>query len=167
MPSNLEIKIRVLGFQELLERMGGCDCRYTAIIRQKDVYYHNQRGLLKLRIQERGNELIFYNRDEVSSQRKSDYHILHVGSEAEEYFSRIFEIDVTVEKVRQLYMYKNTRIHLDTVKGLGDFLELEAVVTTTLESAQEEFDFLFSRLQLERYPSIRKSYSNLLKEKQQ
>lgn len=166
MPSNLEIKIGVPGFSELLIKMGGCDCHYTALIRQKDVYYRNSKGLLKLRIQEKGNELIFYNRDEVSSHRKSDYHILHLGNEAENYFARIFDIDVTVEKVRQLYMYKNTRIHLDTVTGLGDFLELEAVVTTTVEAAQEEFDFLFSRLELGKYVSIRKSYSNLLKEKQ-
>lgn len=166
MPSNLEIKIAVPSFTEILERLAGCDCRYTALIRQKDVYYRNEKGLLKLRVQEKGNELIFYNRDEVSSQRKSDYHILHVPDDAEEYFARIFTVDVTVEKVRQLYMYKNTRIHLDTVTGLGEFLELEAVVTTTLEAAQEEFDFLFRHLELAKYSSIRKSYSNLLKEKQ-
>jgi len=166
MPSNLEIKISVPGFSELLEKMEGCDCRYTALISQKDVYYRNDRGLLKLRIQEMGNELIFYNRDEVSSQRKSDYHILHVNEDAEDYFARIFTIDVTVEKTRQLYMYKNTRIHLDTVTGLGEFLELEAVVTTSEEETRKEFDFLFSRLELGKYISIRKSYSNLLKEKQ-
>ncbi|GMU87225.1 MAG: hypothetical protein AMXMBFR48_24660 [Ignavibacteriales bacterium] len=165
MPSNLEIKISVPAFADLLERMQRCDCRFTATIIQKDIYYRNDKGLLKLRVQDKGNELIFYNRDEVSSQRKSDYHILYVNNQAEEYFARIFTVDVTVEKTRQLYMYKNTRIHLDTVKGLGEFLELEAVVTTSVEQAQEEFDFLFNRLHLQNYQSIRKSYSNLLKEK--
>ena len=32
-----------------------------------------------------------------------------------------------VEKTRRLFIWRHTRIHLDEVKGLGVFLELETV----------------------------------------
>ena len=38
-------------------------------------------------------------------------------------------LKVVVQKVRQLFLYYNVRIHLDRVEGLGSFLELESVVS--------------------------------------
>ena len=35
-----------------------------------------------------------------------------------------------VEKARRLLRWRNVRIHLDRVDGLGDFVELEAVATS-------------------------------------
>jgi predicted adenylyl cyclase CyaB len=38
-----------------------------------------------------------------------------------------------VKKKRELYLYENVRIHLDTVKGLGKFLEFEIVCSNLKE----------------------------------
>jgi predicted adenylyl cyclase CyaB len=35
-----------------------------------------------------------------------------------------------VSKRREIFLHENVRIHLDQVVGLGEFLELEAVVTS-------------------------------------
>ena len=41
----------------------------------------------------------------------------------------VLGVRVVVEKARRLLLYENVRIHLDRVAGLGDFVELEALVT--------------------------------------
>lgn len=166
MPSNLEIKVQLQGFSEIKSKLGAIDSTYWGKIPQKDIYYTYPSGLLKLRMMQKGNELIHYLRNETGLERRSDYNILNVPDEAEEFFGKLFTTDITVEKERDLYFYGNTRIHLDTVKHLGYFLELESVITGSKEDAQREYDYLFENLGLAKYPSIRKSYSDLLKESQ-
>lgn len=39
--------------------------------------------------------------------------------------SRALGVCGVVEKKRKLYMIDNTRVHIDSVQGLGDFMELE------------------------------------------
>src|SRR5690606_10757944 len=45
---------------------------------------------------------------------------------------------VIVRKSRQIFMFQNVRIHLDTVDGLGTFLELEALVSAAHPVARRE-----------------------------
>jgi predicted adenylyl cyclase CyaB len=73
---------------------------------------------------------------------------------------------VTVEKKRSLWMYKNTRIHIDNVKDLGRFLELETVVKNgDIKKAKKEYAEIMELLNLSRYKKERESYSDLLLKK--
>jgi predicted adenylyl cyclase CyaB len=66
-----------------------------------------------------------------------------------------------------LYLVGRTRIHLDRVEGLGDFLELEVVLREG-ESAQEgvrEAEDLMSRLGVEPSQLVDRAYVDLLAEK--
>ncbi|MBZ0178696.1 MAG: class IV adenylate cyclase [Melioribacteraceae bacterium] len=160
---NLEIKIDLTSFDEIFSALKQINAEFIDILEQKDIYYRNSKGLLKLRRVNEEYEFIFYDRDESAENRWSNYSILKIADPyPEEFFDKIFEKEIIVEKTRKLYLYKNTRIHLDSVNNLGDFLELETVVVNGQESAKEEFDFVYDSLSLSNYKELRTSYRDLL-----
>ncbi len=68
-----------------------------------------------------------------------------------------------VRKKRNLWIYKNTRIHLDDVYGLGGFLEIETVVKNIdIKQARKEHSEIISLLNLLEYKKIDKSYGDLI-----
>jgi len=164
MPRNLELKIRIDDYKKTLRKAKEIGAEEYAFLIQKDIYYQTGKGLLKLRIMPEHSEFIFYNRNEAGGERWSDYHLLKINNEQrpEEFFNRIFDVVAVVEKEREVLMYENTRIHLDKVKGLGEFLELETIVTGTLDDAKERFDFLVAALNLDETSQIKKSYKDLI-----
>ncbi len=166
MPRNLEVKIELKDFTETLKTLEEIGAEKTDVLLQKDIYYIHPKGLLKLRIMPSHAELIFYNRNEKEGDRWSDYKVMKISNaEAPENFLReILDEEVVVEKQRTLYMYKNTRIHLDEVKRLGKFLELETIVSDSLEDAKARFDFLVEKLKIDLDKQIKKSYKNLMLE---
>jgi len=113
------------------------------------------------------NQLIHYFRNETVKDRWSDYSVLKINDyKADKFLAGLFKTEVTVKKSRNLYWYKNTRIHLDKVKGLGTFLELETKLINGKKEAKERFDFLVNYLQLDAKKQIRKSYRDLLLERE-
>ncbi|MCA9355471.1 hypothetical protein KC865_02895 [Candidatus Kaiserbacteria bacterium] len=60
-------------------------------------------------------------------------------------------------------MYKNTRIHLDSVTDLGEYEELETVVKDiSMQESQVEHDEVINLSGLDQYEKCNVSYSNLL-----
>jgi adenylate cyclase class IV len=49
--------------------------------------------------------------------------------ELREALSAVLGLSVVVSKRRRLFVLEGTRIHLDRVEGLGDFIEFEGVVS--------------------------------------
>lgn len=166
MPLNLEIKIKINSKKEFANKMNLLGAEFIAELNQKDVYFSYGKGLLKLRKQNDRYELIKYNRNEGKGERWSEYSILNLtGDNVEKYLTDILDLEVIVEKKRDLFIYKNTRIHLDKVKNLGEFLELETVVKDiTQEKAKDEFNEVFNILQLGIEKEIRSSYRDLMLE---
>jgi len=166
MAQNIELKIKLEEFSVVTEILHQNNIKLETILRQRDIYYKNKNGLLKLRIYNGSGELIFYQRNEDDKDRVSNYHLLKVDpGYAEDFFSKLFEIEVEVIKERRLYLYKNTRIHLDEVDKLGSFLELETVVNTSLHEGKNEFSEVVQLLNLDLNKQIKTSYRTLLLEK--
>lgn len=162
MPVNLEIKIKVISHDRFRKALKTIGAEYKGILNQKDIYYRVKNSLLKLRIQDNNIELIKYNRDESGKTRWSSYEIINLsGKSPEAYFRSIFNIDTVVTKKRELWLYNNTRIHLDTVRNLGKFLELEAIVNSGKRDAQKRFDFIINNLGIDPLSQVRTSYRNL------
>jgi homotetrameric cytidine deaminase len=101
------------------------------ILRQRDTYFATSSGRLKLREQRPGGaQLIVYDRADEARERESRYHLVDVPDPAatRSALGDTLGISVVVEKERRLLLAGNLRIHLDAVEGLGDFVELEALV---------------------------------------
>ncbi|GBD88386.1 CYTH domain protein [bacterium BMS3Abin03] len=163
MPVNLELKIKVdshIPYRKILKNTGA---KNRGVLNQKDIYYQVPSGLLKLRIENGNESLILYERDESGKKRWSDYRVIYFKSKkSEKIFSSVFEIETVVEKKRELFLFDNTRIHLDTVKNLGKFLELETLVVRGKKDAQKRFDNIIKLLKLDTSKQIRNSYRDLM-----
>jgi predicted adenylyl cyclase CyaB len=166
MPSNIEIKIKIPSFKKYENVLKSRGLKQEELLNQKDIYYETKKGLLKLRIENGRNSLIKYLRDEKSKTRVSNYDVLMISDNSgERFFGDIFKKKAVVEKKRILYLYKNTRIHLDKIRTLGNFIELESVIVKDKKSAIEEFNKVIKLLELERKNQIRKSNLDLILEK--
>ena len=163
MPTNLELKIGVTSHQSLKKILKQIGAENKGMLNQKDVYYSVPNGLLKLRIENGNESLIFYNRNENDKSRWSDFEVLKfTNGKGEKFFSNLFDVEVIVKKERELFYYDDTRIHLDTVKYLGKFLELETLVINGKADAKKRFAKIISLLKFDESKQIRKSYRDLL-----
>jgi predicted adenylyl cyclase CyaB len=163
MPKNLEIKVKLTSHKEVKEILKRNKIPFKELLLQKDIYYKVDKGFLKLRVENDKQTLIFYDRNEKSKKRWSDYHLLEIdNTDTNKYLRRFLDVQTIVNKKRELYLYKGTRIHLDYVKGLGCFLELETQVINGLADAEERFSFMMDLLKLKDKKEIRASYKDLL-----
>lgn len=163
MPTNLELKIRIDSHQTIKKILDKLNAQNKGILNQKDVYYSIPDGLLKLRIENGSESLIFYNRNEKDKKRWSDYEVVNLEKgRGEKFLSKLFKVEVVVKKKRELFYYDDTRIHLDKVDSLGKFLELETLVIKGKSDAEKRFNKIIELLNLDVTMEIRKSYKDLL-----
>ncbi|XP_078534065.1 uncharacterized protein LOC144820521 [Lissotriton helveticus] len=131
MPSNVEIKARVQDRQLLMNRAQTLSSSDGETITQVDTFFIVPRGRLKLRDFKNGNgQLIFYERPDMDGPKLSNYSISSTADPTglAAVLSDSLGVRGVVMKERRLFLVGQTRIHVDHVKGLGDFLELEVVL---------------------------------------
>ncbi|MFN3695613.1 MAG: class IV adenylate cyclase [Ignavibacterium sp.] len=166
MARNLEIKVKLDSHKRIKKILSSNNIKLAEVLKQRDIYYKVQSGLLKLRIENETQTLIYYNRNEKSKNRWSDYFLLDIKTpNAEKFLDKFLERIIEVKKVRELYLYNDTRIHLDKVDKLGFYLELETRVIKGLRDAEKRFNYLVNLLELRNYPELRYTSKNLLLKK--
>jgi predicted adenylyl cyclase CyaB len=114
-------------------------CSGPTEIVQDDTFFPCTRGRLKLRdFLDGSGELIFYKRANESGPKESFYVRSPTSSpdSLRESLSLAYGRLGRVEKHRTLFLIGRTRLHLDRVANLGNFLELEVVLRDG-ESAEE------------------------------
>ncbi len=136
---NIEIKYQLNSLNEVRRYLSGdSHIQYRWKHRQEDVYFRVPRGRLKLRRYDNGkSELIYYRREDQEKPRDSQYHLLTIPQPdaALTLFQQALGVLAVVRKQRELWMFRNVRIHLDWVEHLGEFLELESVVDEKTDHA--------------------------------
>jgi predicted adenylyl cyclase CyaB len=170
MPKNVEIKARIESVEALLPRVRAIgDSGHTEIL-QDDTFFQCPNGRLKLRaFSEVSGELIFYQRSAGAGPKECFYVISTTASPntLREALSLAYGQAGRVRKHRTLFLVGRTRIHLDRVEGLGDFLELEVVLSEgeTTEAGVKTAHELLASLGISPQQLIEGAYIDLLRQK--
>ncbi len=165
MPTNLEIKAKCPSLIHARNVSRTIGARFGGLLKQTDTYFKVKQGRLKLReIDGKKLELIYYHRNNTRGNRYSDYTVLELPKKqaAKRIFDSLFEAAVIVKKRRELYLYKNSRIHIDSVEGLGGYIEFEVVVVRGKRQAQKLMAFLREEFDVDPSSLIGVSYSDML-----
>lgn len=131
MARNVEIKARIDSIEALLPLALALADGPPEAIAQDDTFFPCAIGRLKLRVFADGRgELIAYARPDTAGPKTSDYAISPVAEPdaLRATLARALGIGGRVIKQRTLLRVGRTRVHLDRVDGLGDFMELEVVL---------------------------------------
>ncbi|HJR81204.1 MAG TPA: class IV adenylate cyclase [Anaerolineales bacterium] len=167
MPSNIEIKARVREFAEIRRRAESLTDIPVEVIPQEDLFFRTEKGRLKLRLlgPDRG-QLIYYIRPDQEGPKRSEYHIYEtpVPEDLWRVLELAYGIRGRVKKIRYLYLVGQTRVHLDDVEGLGQFMELEVVMAPGQGEAEAQriAEELMGRLGVERSDLLEDAYMDLL-----
>jgi len=132
MARNIEIKARLDDFDGMLVRARELADSGPHELLQDDTFFHCPDGRLKLRaFSTNEGELIFYRRPDETGPCESFYLISRTPEPGRlrEVLGVAWGEAGRVRKHRTLFLAGRTRIHLDRVEGLGDFLELEVVLS--------------------------------------
>jgi len=125
----VELKARVNDHDFLRKKLSALGAEYTGTFQQSDLYFRVTEGRLKLRTVKNENNaaLIYYERESIAGPKSDDAFILRVQEpeDLKKVLEKILAPLIVIEKVRGIYQYQGTQIHLDTVKQLGKFIEFE------------------------------------------
>ncbi len=167
MARNVEIKARIESVESVFPKAAGLADEGPIEIIQDDTFFPCKNGRLKLRVftREEG-ELIFYRRTDRKGPKESFYLVSPTTSPntLRESLSQAYGQAGRVRKNRTLLLAGRTRIHLDRVEGLGDFLELEVMLEDgePVESGEAEARDLMEKLGIRPDQLIEGAYVDLL-----
>ena len=137
---------------------------------QIDVYFNVPNGRLKLRKGDIENSLIAYEREDYAGAKQSNVYLVRVEPESnlEQALTTTLGVKVVVDKQRDIYFIGNVKFHIDEVKELGPFMEVEAIDsegTIGRENLQEQCDHYKNLFRIRDDDMISQSYSDLLLQK--
>lgn len=167
MPTNVEIKARVHDWTRQCGLAEALADGPAEILQQDDTFFQVTRGRLKLRdLGGQKGELIHYERSDRTGPKRSLYRVVPTNDPASlrEALELALGLLGRVRKTRRLYICGQTRIHLDTVAGLGRFLELEVMLNPgqSLAHGQRVAEDLCEKLEVRHGDRVAGAYLDLL-----
>lgn len=131
MPTLIEIKARCAQPEKIRRILEEHNADFKGVDHQIDTYFKVAHGRLKLREGNIENHLIHYFRSNQAGPKKSE--VLLYKTTPDSSLKTILETSVgvltVVDKQREIRFIGNVKFHIDVVKGLGDFIEIEAIDT--------------------------------------
>jgi predicted adenylyl cyclase CyaB len=167
---NVELKVRLPDLRQARRVAQRVATSQLESEHQIDTYFQVREGRLKLREIEGGSSvLIWYTRADQTGPKRSDYHLVTVADAAglKLALTAACGLRGVVDKRREIYLSHNVRIHLDRVRGLGHFLEFEAVLErgVAVSTGHRQVRDLMVQFELNESQLVSNSYIDLLARK--
>ena len=164
----IELKARVGEHKFLRKKLSALGAEHLGTFQQTDFYFKVPEGRLKLREVEGANssELIYYRREDIPGPKLDIAFILKIekSEQFKRNLKRILDPLIEIRKVREIYRYYNTRIHLDDVEFLGKFIEFEKPTnkrSNNFENDQKYLHKLIELFEINQENLVSLSYSDL------
>ncbi len=167
---NIEIKARSSNQNAIVEILKLKNADFEGVDYQTDTYFKVNSGILKLREGKIENHLIYYERENKEGPKQSNIILFKSDpkSSLKEILAKALGILVVVDKKRVIYFIDNVKFHIDTVKDLGMFIEIEAIDyngTIGKEKLLRQCQFFLDLFNIPQEDLISVSYSDLLLKK--
>ena len=164
---NIEIKARTTEPDRIREILKTNNADFIGVDHQVDTYFKVASGRLKLREGNIENHLIYNERENTRGPKKSSVMLFknNLDSNLKKMLIKSLGVLAVVDKHREIYFIDNIKFHLDSVSGLGTFLEIEAIDkdgTIGNEKLLEQCNYYLNLLNILKDDLIENSYSDLI-----
>jgi len=164
---NIEIKARIDDLKRIREILKSKKARFIGLDHQIDAYFKVNSGRLKLREGKIENSLVYYQRENKKGPKQSNVILFKLSpkSSLKEILIKALGILVIVDKQREIYFIDNVKFHIDNVKGLGTFVEIEAIDkngTIGKDKLLKQCQFFLNLFKIPQKDLISVSYSDML-----
>lgn len=164
---NIEIKAQSCNQDFVRQILIQHDADFIGVDHQIDTYFFVPNGRLKLREGNIENKLIHYVRNNQDGPKKSDITLSEFMPESslKNVLTKSLGIKVVVDKKREIYFIDNVKFHIDVVKDLGTFVEIEAIDKDNsigVKKLRAQCDHYIDLLYIKEEDLISMSYSDLL-----
>ena len=167
---NIEIKAchsKNVSIRKFLNKQGAV---LKGIDHQVDTYFAVKQGCLKTREGTIENCIVHYNREKKSGPKLCEYTIMrfkpddNVLNTLKVILTASLGVITVVDKMHEIYFIDNVKFHLDIVKKLGKFIEIEAIETGNIGEAElrNQCDYYRTKLGIKKEELITVSYSDMM-----
>ena len=167
---NIEIKAKSDNQAQVRAVLKSKNAQFHGVDHQVDTYFSVPFGRLKLREGKIENYLIHYERENKEGPKQSNVILFKSDpkSSLKELLTKGLGVLVVVDKQREIYFIDNVKFHIDVVKNLGTFVEIEAIDkegTIGKEKLVEQCQHFLDLFAIAESDLISVSYSDLLLQK--
>jgi len=127
--TNIEIKAKCEDHNKIREILINKKAKFIGTDHQTDTYFKVNNGRLKLRKGNIENNLIHYYRENITGPKQAQVLLYrsNPGSALKDILVKSLGILCVVDKKREIYFIGNVKFHIDLVRDLGSFIEIEAI----------------------------------------
>ena len=162
----IEIKARANSHEKARLVLQQHEARFSGVDHQIDTYFIARNGRLKLREGNIECSLIAYERVETDRLKESSVVLYKPAdpSTLKRALASSIGVRGTVDKMREIFFVGNIKFHLDDVKGVGRFIEIEAISEGGVpgrEVLEKQVDDFMKLMEITDSDLVRESYVDL------